>query len=136
MGKAQQEETPKVVINDRFTVRVLAGPATRGMTLNVAGESLTLPEDAELGGLLVTSDPSYNIVRGDSLAQVSTSTGEFQIIYGAKSNFLFLFDVFGEGKFIEKTEQIRQRNESSERERIKQQDRLSTEQWFSRWTVG
>ena len=97
--KAQREGTPNVVINDNFTVRVVSGPATRGMTVQIAGETFTLPDDTELGGLIVTSDPKYNIIRGGSVAQVSTSTGEFQILEGSRSDFHILFDVFGDEKF-------------------------------------
>ena len=97
--KAQREGNPNVVINDTYTVRVVAGPSTKGMTLEIAGETFTLPDDAELGGFNVTSDPSYNIVRGDNLAQVFTSTGEFQIVEGERSDFQVLFDTFGEEKY-------------------------------------
>ncbi len=97
--KAQREGNPNVAINERFTVRVVSGPATRGMTLEIAGKTLTLPDDAELGGLSVASGLTYNIMRGDGLARVSASTGEFRISDGDRSVFQILFDTFGEENY-------------------------------------
>ncbi len=100
--KAQREGTPRIEINDRFTVRVVSGPATRGMTLEVAGKTLILPQDAELGGLLVSSNPSYIIKRKGKQAILSESTGEFRINADDRSTFQFLFDVYGSEKFRER----------------------------------
>ena len=115
--KAQRERTPRVEINDRFTVRVVSGPATRGMTFDIAGKTLTLPKDAELGGLLVSSDPSYIIKRKGRSASLSNVTGEFRIRAADRPVFKFLFDTFGEDKFREREERIADRQERREERR-------------------
>jgi hypothetical protein len=91
-------------------VHIFAGPPTRGMTIEVAGKPLKLPEDAELGGFIMIVDylegkrptrclpPAYRIYRGDGEALVSKVTGEFVIVKGTRQQFQFLIDHVGESK--------------------------------------
>jgi hypothetical protein len=93
-----------------FTIACLHGPATRGMTIEVRGVSLTLPADAELSGLIMeallpagtTSPlpfPIYHIVRRGQDAGVSKVTGQYQI-KGCLEDFQFLVDKLGADKLV------------------------------------
>jgi hypothetical protein len=93
------------------TLLFWAGPPTRGMTIEVEGRPLKLPEDAELGGMIIRVEylvggkiptrclpPAYEIHRGDGVAFVSKDTGHFSIAKGTRKQFQFLIDHQGEAK--------------------------------------
>lgn len=106
--------TDRVDLGNGIVVQALYGPATRGKTIQVAGQLLKLPDDAELGGLEVESLPPIGappgtrfltppvllIKRGEARFFVSTATGEFSVARGIPQQYDFLLKAFGVDKMV------------------------------------
>jgi hypothetical protein len=93
----------------------LSGPMTRGTQVTIAGKTVVLPEDAELGGLVVSANPAVEadgtcpgcaalehlpflrIIRGNSVVSIGEKTGVVvggRIAPGEEGTFDFLKVVF------------------------------------------
>lgn len=76
----------------------LAGPETRGIEWLIAGKKIKLPEDAELGGLMIVDhSPVLCIVRGNSIVYIGYTTGKVtfcSIAQGEEGVFDFLKQAF------------------------------------------
>ncbi|MBI4286931.1 MAG: hypothetical protein HY671_00705 [Chloroflexi bacterium] len=109
--------SPEVDAGDGHVLRVFEGPRTRGMTIEVAGVSVILPMDAELGGVVSSEDyvppgvtpfplPAYQIIRGGENAWLSVRTGQYKID-GCLEPFQFLIDRLGPEKLWGTAKQCR-----------------------------
>jgi hypothetical protein len=88
-------DVERVDIGNGFTVVGLAGPATRGKTIEVGGRQLKLPDDAFIEHNYAES---YLIARGEGRAFVLKRTDEYKIAIGPRSLFQFLSDTLGPEK--------------------------------------
>lgn len=99
----------EVDLGEGFKGRAVAGPRTRGSTIEVAGKKLKLPPDAELNGIILEvlpagtgptiETPAFAIVRGKSNAVVSIKTGQYAV-ERCLADFQFLVDELGPAKLV------------------------------------
>jgi hypothetical protein len=106
--------TNRVDFGNGQGIVAVAGPATRGKTLQVAGKTLKLPDDAQLGGIVVEGLPAVDvplkrpvlggtivlIERGDAQIFLSLTTGEFEVAKGTPEQYDFLIQALGRSKML------------------------------------